>query len=378
MSGRLGYPRDVGTAGHARLKMRLALGGICLGIVVFGVVAVANRGTDRPVVVSPSRSVPRPAPPSALAVAVSRFAAVPRFAPDSFWYARVDDRAQRLDPSSAALAAHLADMAEAEELARSGPWINTRQYSVPVYEAGPDQPLTPVRLNRPDLPFAARLRAAFAAGVPIPAGARPAAGNDAHMVVWQPSTDTMWEFWHLRRSGTDWQADWGGVMHQVSRDPGVFRGEVSDWGATATSLPLVGGLITPAELRRGVIDHALALAIPQTRAGRFAAPAQRSDGRVAGPGEIPEGARLRLDPAVDVDSLGLPPLTLMLARAAQRYGIIVRDNAGVVTFFAQDPTPTGGDPYRQLFGARYPSTPLASFPWRRLQVLAMQLHGDGP
>ena len=34
--------------------------------------------------------------------------------------------------------------------------------------------------------------------VPVPPRARPSGGDDLHVVIWQPSSDTMWEFWDLR------------------------------------------------------------------------------------------------------------------------------------------------------------------------------------
>ena len=45
-----------------------------------------------------------------------------------------------------------------------------------------------------------------------------------------------------------------------------------------------------------------------------------------------------------------------MAVAAQRYGIVVRDGAGAVTFYAEDPTPTGRNPFlgrSGLFGGGY-------------------------
>ncbi len=67
----------------------------------------------------------------------------------------------------------------------------------------------------------------------------------------------------------------------------------------------------------------------------------------------------------------------MMAEAAQRYGIVVRDRASNVTFYAQDPTPTGTNPYTGAHGWFEDKTPqqlLASFPWSRLELLKMELH----
>ncbi|HVY78851.1 MAG TPA: hypothetical protein VG898_10125, partial [Solirubrobacterales bacterium] len=48
--------------------------------------------------------------------------------------------------------------------------------------------------------------------------------------------------------------------------------------------------------------------------------------------------------------------------------------------FAQDPVTAPVNPYtgpEGYFEGRYPGELLASFPWRRLQVLKMDLHADG-
>jgi hypothetical protein len=76
------------------------------------------------------------------------------------------------------------------------------------------------------------------------------------------------------------------------------------------------------------------MAIPSPRAELYASPAQRTDGWVTAPDSIPEGTHLRLDPNLDLASLKLPRFTLMLAEAAQKYGIFVRDTAGNVAFGA--------------------------------------------
>jgi hypothetical protein len=132
------------------------------------------------------------------------------------------------------------------------------------------------------------------------------------------------------------------------------------------------------ELAAGQIDHALAIGVPSPRARVFAFPAQRTDGTSIDPLAIPEGARFRLDTAVNIDALGLPPLVRAMAVAAQRYGMIVRDRTTSVTaFYGEDPGPTGTNPYPQLLGGRLPSDVLALFPWDHLQLLRMQLTATG-
>jgi hypothetical protein len=311
------------------------------------------------------------------AVVVERRQPFRFFSPTSVWNAEVP-AGEAPDPRSGPIMAAFEAEVEGEIAARTGPWIDTTAYSVPIYRVPAGQPDVRVALSAPS----PGLAAAFAA-VPLPPGAHPAAGTDGHLVVWQPATDRLWEFWRLLDGPSGWSASWGGAMEDVQESsgvygPGSFPGATRWWGASASSLSIAGGLITLEDLEAGVIDHALAISVPDVRAGVFAAPAQRTDGTSPSPDSLPEGAHLRLDPDLDLAPLHLPRLTLMIARAAQRYGIVVRDGSpNVASFYAQDPTPTGTDPYHGPGGwleGKYPSQLLASFPWRHLELLPMRLH----
>ncbi len=267
----------------------------------------------------------------------------------------------------------------AEEQSLIGPWVNTTSYSIPVYTVPADQPTVSVTLDH--TPATPALQSAWSA-VPLPPTAEPAAGSDHALVVWQPSTERLWEFWRLTHDADGWYAEWGGAMQNVSSDPGVYGPEAwpgakSWWGSSASSLSVVGGLITLEDLKLGQINHALSLVIPDVRGGVYASPAKRSDGKSTDPLSLPEGARLRLNPDLNLASLHLPRLTLMIAEAAQRYGIYVRDSGGGVAFQAQDPISTGTEPYTGPGGFFEEQTPrelLASFPWHDLQLLKMELH----
>jgi hypothetical protein len=182
----------------------------------------------------------------------------------------------------------------------------------------------------------------------------------------------------------------------VSASPGHYRdvarpgttalSQQFNWGATATSLPVAAGMITKADLERGRIDHALAIALPNLAAAssiidskRWAFPAQRGDGKSTNPNAVPEGARFRLDPALDLDSLQLTSFVRMLAEAAQRYGLIVQDGAPATVFYGEDPSPYErlgqGNFYDTLIGPR-PVGFLNGFPWDRLQLTRMKLCSD--
>jgi hypothetical protein len=297
------------------------------------------------------------------------------FAPDSVWNRPLDSEVATGDQG---LARAFRSEVNREIRLGIGPWIQTSDYSTPLYTVGAAQRCVRVALDVRQS-YGRTLSRAFRR-VPLPASARPAAGTDGHLTLWQPATDRLWEFWKLRRERDGWHAAWGGAIQGVSRSPGYFTsaswpGARSYWGATATSLPAVAGTMMIRELERGEIRHALAVSIPNARAGVYALPARRTDGTLTERNAIPEGARFRLDPRVDLAKLRMPRIVRIMALAAQRYGLIVRDKTSHATgFYAEDPTQfSGAEPYRGLFEGQLPSVLLKSFPWQHIQALPLVL-----
>jgi hypothetical protein len=307
---------------------------------------------------------------------VARAPQEPRlFSPDSVWNRPLAPNAAAGDQT---LAKTFKTEVEREIGTGTGPWIQTSNFSTPLYTVGPAQRCVRVVLDVTE-PYGRTLQRAFRR-VPLPADARPAAGTDGHLTVWQPATDSLWEFWKLRREGGTWHAAWGGAMQGVSRSPGYFTrsawpGARAFWGATATSLPAVAGTMMIRELEQGRIPHALAISVPDARAGVYAFPARRTDGTLRDPAAIPEGARFRVDPRVDLEKLSMPRTVRVIARAAQRYGMIVRDKtSSAVGLYAEDPTQfPHTDPYARLFEGKLPSVLLKSFPWQHVQALPVRL-----
>jgi hypothetical protein len=298
------------------------------------------------------------------------------FSPNGVWNHPLARNA-RIDPHSGRLVHKLVQAVNGPT-----PWIQTDSYSTPLYIVGPNQRRIHVTLFQGNQAGRRSLQRAFRR-VPIPRYARPAGGSDAHMTVWQPSTDMLWEFWQAHKKSGRWHATWGGAMKHVSRNPGYYTPSawpglaLLNWGSTASSLPVVAGTMLIRELRSGQIRHALAMVIPNPRARQYSWPAQRTDGS-GPPGAIPEGARFRLPASLDLEALHLPKPTLMMARAAKRYGLIVRDRSLGVGFFAQDPG-ARPDPYvgaHGLFRGRSPEQIMRRFPWRKLRLLKMSLCTD--
>lgn len=291
------------------------------------------------------------------------------FGPDSVWNRPLPDD-MPLDQTSSRLVAKLREQVESAR-----PTININSYSTAVYTVPADQKRVRFTVERTES-FAARVKAQFSDGVPVPDGARPSAGSDGQLTIWQPSTDTIWELYKAQRAGDGWRGTWGAVMRNVSENPGVYPRQPSGAtiSTTASGLPLVGGLVTLEDVRRGRIDHALQMAVPKARRSVWSLPARITDGADSGPDSIPEGARFRLPSDLDIDALGLPPLTRMLARAAQRYGIIVSDQAGAVSFRGEQSEP-GDETWSKALGGKPGYEVIGRFPFERLQLTEMALGG---
>ena len=182
-----------------------------------------------------------------------------------------------------------------------------------------------------------------------------------------------------RASGTPRGADGSSTCRWI---PGYYRNipdgaggysEQAGWGVTASSLPVVGGLITLADLAAGQINHAIAIMVPQAAKSVFTFPAQRTDGVSTAANAIPEGARFRLPASLNLAAINMPPVTRMIAQAAQTYGLIVNDQTGAtVGFRAEDPTPLmrqgQPNPYTTYFKTSPPAptrTPTSCWPRSR-------------
>jgi hypothetical protein len=294
------------------------------------------------------------------------------FAPNSFWYHKIP-ASVALHPNSAGLRS---DFQRQIKTYYGNVTINTVSYASPVFTAPQGTKTTAVKFwdcqgKRYTDPGIVQQWSA----VPIPANAQPSSGTDGEMTVYQPSSDTIWEFWQTRNQGGTWQACWGGRFQNASKSNGIWP---TGYGTTATGLPFLGGQITAEELQRGEIRHVIGIALVDLEnAGVFSWPANRSDGynpnRAAN--RIAEGQRFRLDPTVNVDALNMHPVAKIIAKAAQKYGFVVWDKAGAIGMRVQNPksyTALGKpDPYKALFNGTPEYALLNGFPWDRLQFLPM-------
>lgn len=233
-----------------------------------------------------------------------------------------------IDPRSPAMVRALV------EGARHGFQVSARAWTTPVYYATPETPRQTVRLTADWAPVRTMT------GVPIPAGAEPDPAGDHHLTVIERKSGCEYDFWQAHRAEDgSWSASWGNA---TDTETGIYPG---GFAATAAGFTNTAGKIWPDELRRGKIEHALVFAFPHTKAGGPVPPATSSDGHSTHPGAIPEGARLQLDPELDLDTLALKPWQRTIARALQEYGMYLGDTGDTVGLSAIHADSFPGTPY---------------------------------
>ncbi len=234
--------------------------------------------------------------------------------------------------------------------------INTNRYTVPVYEVDENTPRH-VILPRPVIDkfkivhgykngwFESRdfygHGPGFDDGVPIPAGALGDPQEDAHIVFIDWKANRVWDVWGLEIidgkyhsfTGMTYPANGNGVFKTSDFD--IKNGEsIHCFGpGRAAGVPVVAGLIMYDEAMAGEINHKLAGATRFNAYQEFVYPATWTDGVLEG--GIPEGSVIQLDPKLDLSKFDLTPQEKALAVAAQKYGIVIVDNAGGNVIYAE-------------------------------------------
>ena len=270
------------------------------------------------------------------------------------------------------------DAASAAMVARLAVGIHntsTVQYAIGVYYAT-DAGTT--RVDRTGV-------GAWAVGVPVNPAWVPPPGSDGSIAVVDQEQDRQWCLWQynpatLSFAGGGWADPSSDVVTTVAGT------------ATGANFAFGAGLIRCAELEAGRINHALVFATDVADNGlatpgygspslyRF--PATRTDAqnlRGVSSGRVPEGARVQLDPAVDLSTVPAG-YQRTIAAALQEYGAFCVDNGGISLnvytelhpWIRRSPT-AEYEPVAErarLQGVVTDYADLSGIPWDRLRVLA--------
>jgi len=216
--------------------------------------------------------------------------------------------------------------------------------------------------------------------VPVPIGTKPGNTFDQSLMV-------------RRADGTEYDfglAQYDSSTGKISSTDGaaiVSPGAAHESGpgsGDAARFPLAAGVVTPADIRAGVIAHSLVISIPNVGPCPCPYPANTTAGYPSNTG-VPLGTWMRLAPSVKVASLGLPPLEREIAVAMQRYGMFVRDIGSTLAIYGTDQVNQGGNAAdwgavgvdleaRTPSGVPYAHALSPRFPWDKLQVLQKPPH----
>jgi hypothetical protein len=229
-----------------------------------------------------------------------------------------------------------------ERVARQGFSVNAERWAPLVVEAGGDGSLSTRMTCRQSkcAPSSEQIPATLL----LPSGTTPDPSYDGWLSVIDRGKGVGYDFWRARREddgsisyqfAKTWKLDGPGFSKPVSEEP------VRAAGARGSGLPLFAGVIGPAELRTGEINHALAVSVPGLARGVYVQPASVTDG-VGSPKSLPAGARLRLkDSALQSRPKGSARSSVeAILVALHKYGAIVVDRASVPTLYAAAGTPS--------------------------------------
>lgn len=218
----------------------------------------------------------------------------------------------------------------------------------------------------------------IAEGIPMPVEAWPDPEDDSHMLLVDPVKRRTWDFSFASQiSANQWQAS---IIDTWDLDSKGYRApfETAKWrasGARAGGTPLIAGLIRPEQIKAGKINNALSFASPVNRLTTYhggteqlcSPVASRTDGRGVGYEYIPEGARLQLDPSLDLNSLGLSDEVKIIAKAMQEYGMFNVDGSSAFKIYLQNLGPDGGE------WKNYDFTSLSKIPVNKFRVIKCNL-----
>jgi hypothetical protein len=245
-----------------------------------------------------------------------------------------------LAPDSAALIA---------DLSTSSQWgehldINIAQYSIPLFYATASTPLADVLAELGGLGFEGVNGQQAHALVPIPAEAAPDPLSDHHLAIIDRARNLEWGMWNTRKEDGRWVCSLGATADLAGDGLRPFKPENPTWytshGARACGFPLIAGLIRTEEIDAGRIEHALIIAYPHIRAGLYMSPASTAQARIGDDAiktrGIPCGGQIQLDPALNLDELGLSRGGRIVAEALQRYGAFVGDYSGAISLYAEN------------------------------------------
>jgi serine/threonine-protein kinase len=161
-------------------------------------------------------------------------------------------------------------------------------------------------------------------------------GGDCHLLVVDRPDHELFEMWRADFTGGAFNGGCA-VVWDLSRSYGPsLRGE-NCTSADAAGLPVTALLFTADEVAAGSIDHAVRFILPNDRIlpGAYVHPATHTTRATSGGADAPPyGTHLRLRASYPLAQLA--PGAQVVARALQRYGMILADGGSIALTAASD------------------------------------------
>jgi hypothetical protein len=262
------------------------------------------------------------------------------------------------------------DAVQAETANSLPPWINSEQYSFPIFPASGSNPKKTVyRSARPLLPLPhGESQGSYA----IPLSAQPARGTDRSLIVQEPGGRFDNEMWRTYLYPT-WVNVGGFSRHDLVNGDGFAP--MHGFGIRAGNASALGGLIRTWELRAGGIRHALAVSLTQQRMTPSAVPpASHIDRDHRGyTGTIPMGQLFAIPQDTSIAELGLTSAAgHAIAAALQTYGAYVVDTSKAFAFYSEP------DAEAHIEAARAGGTPADSDVAKIVGAMRCVTNNQGP
>ncbi len=276
----------------------------------------------------------------------------PRFFVDSsFWNQPLFEN-PRIHPKSDEWIA----MMSKDPSGETGVGVNTGCFSIPIYEVNDSTPQHTVHqrvLNKTELDTFQNWeknryltgRLFHGPGVPIPDCAIPDPCGDSHIAIIDRKNGGAWDMWGAKKDENGKWSSFTGMKYRLD-GAGVFpfedyqevkNGEtIHFYGpGKAAGVPAIAGTILHHETLADNLEYKIA------GVSRYVAyrehiypPAVWNDGETKG--GIPEGNIIQLDPELDLSQFDLTITGKTVARALQKYGLILCDFAGGNEISAQN------------------------------------------
>ena len=145
--------------------------------------------------------------------------------------------------------------------------------------------------------------------------------GDRHVLVVDPANRKLYEFYRGFRTNKGWEASCEATFDLSSNALRPREWTSSD----AAGLPVFPAVPRYDEVERGMVEHAMRVTVERTRR-EFIYPATHQAGKGNDPFVPAMGQRFRLK--ADANLSGMSKHALAIAKALQKYGMILADNGG--------------------------------------------------